>query len=179
MRPSFFIFALPRSGTSWLSLFLSGASSYCYHEPTADFTPAQWVEQARKRPEAVVGAVDTAAYRYISRMREVMPEARFFELVREPLEIYTSLERVGLHGFTAGVEHYKLHDAAHAVNAGYIPYPKLRDIGYLEELWGMLIGTSFDRERAQLFLEMRVERDIPLFMANRPNVVSHLRSLRA
>lgn len=161
MRASFFIFGLPRSGSSWLSVFLSGRDSFCYHEPTADARPEEWTTAAYQRPESIVGAVDTGAYLYADLVRAAMPNAQFFVLLRDPDEINVSSHKCGISGYDAWAEHSRLTA---------LPFPRLhheslRELNYLESLWDRVIGTKFDAERARQLLEMNVQRDVQRFIA--------------
>lgn len=172
MRPSFFIFSLPRSGSSWLSVFLSGSDSFCYHEPTADLSPIEWREAAIQRPEAIVGAIDTGAMYYADKIWDSIPKAKFFSLCRDTFEIDKSCRWHGLE-FDAFKEREKLDVLKHE----RILYSKFGDIGYMEEVWDRVIGTKFDSERAKIIMEMRIERDITKFFTARPNAIEHATEL--
>lgn len=172
MRPRYFIFSLPRSGTSWLSLFLSGPDSYCYHEPTADHRPEEWCVLAREREERIVGAVDTGAMYFPELIWDALPTTNFYCLYRSPYEVQRSMRWNHLE-FNAFTEIEKLKALRHEP----ILYSKFDDIGYLEEVWARVIGTRFDTERARMFMEMRVERDVQKFFCNRPNAAEHARSM--
>lgn len=175
MRPSFFIFSLPRSGSSWLSVFLSGADSFCYHEPTADATPEQWVSEATARPERQVGAVDTGAYLFAPKIQQALPKARFFVLERDPGEIGESLRRADMLGINVLSEYSRLSKLPYE----RIEYARLGDIGYLSDVQSRVLGTSLDPVRTRQLLEMRVQRDTALFMRNRPHIDEHARRLLA
>lgn len=165
MRPSFFIFSLPRSGSSWLSVFLTGHDSYCYHEPTADHSPYEWKELCSKRPEKHIGAVDTGAYTFADMMWDALPNTKFFSLCRNPHDIDKSSRWHGIQ-YDAYHEREKLDALKHEK----IIYSKLNDIGYLEEVWARVIGTKFDSERAKQLIDMRIERDIRKFFNERPDI---------
>ena len=154
MKPAFFIFSQVRSGSSWLSIFLTGPDSYCYHEPTADYSVSEWKSVACKRPEKVIGAVDTGAYYFAHSIHAAFPKSRFFTLCRGELP-----------------EHLV------CLNHEQILYSMLNDLEYLDELWDNIIGTPFDSERAKTLIEMRIQRDTKKFYAARPNAIEHFRSL--
>src|SRR5580765_5943910 len=141
MRSSFFIFSLPRSGSSWLSVFLSGPDAFCYHEPTADLSPQQWADQASLRPESAVGAIDTGAYRIAETVRLALPpRCECYVLVRQPFEVDRSTKKLGITSYDAHGEHEKLMR---------LPYPKifyedLRDVDYLRMLYTQIIGAHCD-----------------------------------
>lgn len=162
MRPSFFIFSLPRSGSSWLSVFLTGPDSYCYHEPTADYSPEEWKVIANNRPERYVGAVDTGAYCFSPGTFDIFPKTKFFTLCRDPHEINRSTRWLQIEGYDAFHERSKLDCLKHE----HILYSRLHDIGYLEEVWYRVIGTPFDSERAKNLIEMRIERDVNAFFTS-------------
>ena len=169
MRPDFFIFSLPRSGSAWLSMFLSGRDSYCYHEPLADFTADAWIEQAQKRPEEIVGGVDTGAYRWPTLLTGLLPGAKLFVLVRNREEIKRSWNSLRFNALPENIMDAEV-EKIRAISVGMerIYHAHLGDVSYLEDLWGRVIGTPFDRERALLLSEMRVTRDVPVFMGRRP-----------
>ena len=159
MRPSFFIFSLPRSGSSWLSVFLTGPGSYCYHEPTADYSPEEWKAVVKHRPEKIIGGVDTGAYCFALDTWTAFPKTKFFTLCRDPHDINKSTRWLKIEGYDAFYERERLD----ALNHEHILYSKLHDLGYLEEVWARVIGTEFDSERAEQLIEMRIERDITNF----------------
>lgn len=167
MRPSFFIFSLPRSGSAWLSLFLTGPDSYCYHEPIADIEPQEWKARATARPEKT-GAVCTGSYCFAPKIWDLIPRAHFFALCREPADIQRSLR-------WQHIDHdsYREREKLDALRHERILYSRFDDIGYLEEVWARVIGTDFDRERARNLMEMHVERDVQKFLAAHPNALAH------
>lgn len=165
MRPSFFIFSLPRSGSSWLSVFLTGPDSFCYHIPTADRTPLEWRGIASQRPEKVVGAVDTMAYIAPQEIIEVIPKANFFTLVRDPRDIDRSSR-----WHHVPYDAFKEREVLDSFKFEKIIYSHLGKLSYLEEIWGKVIGTPFDAERAKHLIEMRIERDVYFFYESRPSL---------
>jgi len=93
----------------------------------------------------VSGAIDTGAAFVGYRPPEGV---RVFHLYRDPLEVRRSLRR-------AGLPVYDLSDYR-----GGFEYGRLWDIGYLENLWGEITGLPFDRERAEMLINLNVQRDI-------------------
>ena len=134
----FFIYSTPRSGSAWLSNFLTYGGSFCQHEPLANggmfFTD-----------HPVSGAVDTGA----SFVGYLPPEGvHTYHLYRDPLEVKRSLRRAGLPLYP--MDDYKM---------GF-EYGRLFDFGYLEYVWGEVVGLPFDRARAEMLIELNVQRDI-------------------
>jgi hypothetical protein len=165
----FFIFCLPRSGSAWLSLFLSGNDSFCFHDPLGD--QGALTERMYNRKESVVGAIDSGAYRMSAAIQTALPCARYFVLRRDPQEIQRSSDKFGVK-FNAvqessildGLEHLQLYSSMFG------------DLDYLEFLWRMITELPFDRERAKIMSEMRVERDVYRYFSNRPHLPNPLRA---
>lgn len=158
----FFIYCLPRSGSCWLSVFLTAFDSYCYHEPLADMTVQQLKARLVQRPDYTAGAIDTGAYR-----TGKVAGLRGFVLKRSLKEVQESANRNGVR-YDAAEEAGVLAN----VTAGMpeIDYHQLSDVWYLERIWSDLVGTPFDRERAGFFTELRIERDLGKFFAARPHL---------
>jgi hypothetical protein len=146
---NFFIFSLPRSGSAWLSVFLTGADSYCYHELTIE---QDWPLVAGSRKEQLIGAVDTAAILDPKKIYDLYPHIDYYSLVRNKEDINKSLRRVGLGKFNANKYPLPPHTP--------IFYEKLHDIGYLNHIWDAIIGTPFDKERAERLVDMNIQRDL-------------------
>jgi len=134
----FFIYSTPRSGSAWLANFLTYGGSFCQHEPLA-------AGNLKFTDHPVSGAIDTGA----AFIGYLPPEGvATYHLHRDPLEIRLSLKRAGL--ATYPLDDYK---------RGF-EYGRLFDVNYLEDLWGRVTGLPFDRERAEMLVEMNVQRDI-------------------
>lgn len=50
-----------------------------------------------------------------------------------------------------------------------IEYDKLFDVDYLEGIWGIIIGDGFDRQRAEMLIDLRVEHDLAKLGAQMEN----------
>jgi hypothetical protein len=93
----------------------------------------------------VSGAVDTGA----ALIGYTPPDGvEIFHLSRDLTEVAKSLQRIGLaaydmSNYRRGFEHSRLFD-----------------VGYLEWLWGIVTGLPFDRARAEMLIEMNVQRDM-------------------
>lgn len=152
MKKHFFIYSLPRSGSAWLSMFLSQPGAYCFHEPLADDEPL--MERLARRPEDVVGAIDTSAY---TDPITFPPEVPVYVLWRNWNEIQDSSLRMG-YDVDIQFEQRILTRNVTMTASNTIRYRDLDNLDYLEVLWKELVGTSFDRERAEFLIEMKVER---------------------
>lgn len=93
----------------------------------------------------VSGAVDTGA----SFVGYMPPEGTLvFHLWRELSEVRDSLTDIGL-------PYYNFD----SYRRGF-EYSRLFDIGYLGDLWCEVTGLPFDKNRAEMLIEMNVQRDI-------------------
>jgi hypothetical protein len=166
MKKYFFIYSLPRSGSAWLSMFFSQPGAFCIHEPLAN--EALIIEQMKARPEEVVGAIDTSAY---SEPPTLPPEVRTFVLWRDWQDVEQSSLRMGF-DVDVRAQQRILTQNVWMEKANTIRYKDLGNLNYLETLWREIVGTSFDRERAEYLVEMRVERSVE-------SIVKRLRKWRS
>lgn len=135
----FFIYSTPRSGSAWLSNYLTYAGSFCQHEPLVHGNGVYFPSYP------VSGAIDTGA----AFIGYVPPEGvEIFHLARDKQEVADSLKRIGL----------KSYDLS-AYRSGF-RYRDLFDINYLEVLWGLVTKLPFDRNRTEALIEMNVQRSI-------------------
>ena len=160
----FFIFSLPRSGSSWLSMFLSQPGCYCYHEPFADGDLDHLYERWAARPEPCVGAIDTSAHQ---RPGIYVANCKGYVLRRNISGVLASLRRKG-YSVPIDAEVARLESAA----VGCIPiyYERLHDIQYLASLWIEITGRQFDHERAIQLVDMNIQR---IFAAVEARVAAH------
>jgi hypothetical protein len=124
-----------------LSNFLTYGGSFCQHEPLANGPEVYFPDYA------VSGAIDTGAAFLGYKPPE---DVELFHLDRDKYEIRKSLERIGL----------KAYDLS-AYASGF-RYRDLFDVNYLENLWGLVTRLPFDRDRAEMLIEMNVQRNIGL-----------------
>jgi hypothetical protein len=165
MKP-FFIYCLPRSGSAWLSVFLSGFDAFCYHEPLADMSPEQLNERFGQREDFTTGAIDTGAYRLQrGAVAAAIPAVRQFVLRRDTIDVQAAADANGMI-YDAHEELGRLLN----VTAGLpeIDFSRFDDVWYLKSVWEDLIGSPFDAERARLFVEFNVTRDLGKFLGTRP-----------
>lgn len=136
----FFIYSTPRSGSAWLSNFLTYAGSFCQHEPLA-YGGLYFADYP------VTGAIDTGAAFVGYKPPE---DVEIFHLSRDKYEVKKSLEKIGL----------KSYDLT--LYRGGFRYSDLFNVDYLEILWGLVTKLPFDRLRTEALLEMNVQRNIGL-----------------
>jgi hypothetical protein len=140
---------MPRSGSAWLSNFLTFKDSFCYHEPLIEAPPEDLIHKFSERPEAVVGAVDTGAAHFKARL----PKISTFLLVRDEDHAKHSAWKLGLKWVPS-------RKAVFSVGGPCFEYEKLFDLGYLRDVWDSITGLPFDEERARLAIGMNVQADI-------------------
>jgi hypothetical protein len=128
--------------------------AYCYHEPLADNTFPNLLDKIDIRPEPCVGIIDTSAHQ---KNLPKIDDCYYFVLLRDMKEIYDSLR---LRGWVMNLqeENRKLQAVANSNGCISIHYRWLNDIGYLRNLWGSIVGSPFDEERAEYLMEMNVQR---------------------
>jgi hypothetical protein len=165
MKKHFFIYSLPRSGSAWLSVFLSQPGAFCIHEPLANEEPV--MEQLARRPEEVSGAIDTSAY---SDPISLPPEVPIYVLWRDWQDVEQSSLRMG-YDVDVRTQQRILTTNLKVSPANTIRYKDLGNLDYLEILWKELVGTEFDRERAEYLVEMNIERSLS-------SVITRLRKWR-
>ena len=152
-----FIYSLPRSGSAWLSLFLSGPESFFFHEPLVE---KQHLFTLFERPYRVVGGVDTSAYQTPARVVRELPGASLYALRRDLNGIRSSSEAMGFGSINFEEEERRFLCATDGLPV--IKYELLSDVDYLAWVWNALVGGDFDRVRALQMIEMRVERDLQM-----------------
>lgn len=93
---TFFVMGLPRSGTAWLSNFLTWGDSFCLHEATCGCESLQDLEDAFIRTGCSnVGNADTASVILADALDERFPDSRFLFVVRNIDKVKYSLRTKG------------------------------------------------------------------------------------
>jgi hypothetical protein len=156
---NFFIFSLPRSGSAWLSIFLTYGGSFCYHEPSAEREP---LDKLFERPGS--GAIDTLAYTHPERYKKY----RLFVLARAADQIEESSRRCGVNYRAPIVEFNRV-----TYGLPQIEHCRLSDIDYLQQVWSMIVGTPFDRDRTEQLAGMNITRDLSKISSKVP-ALAHL-----
>lgn len=155
-----FIYSLPRSRSAWLSVFLTGRDSFCFHEPTAA-GDVVWLFESR--PEASVCGVDTGAF-------IVQPDAgkalgaKCYALRRDPDAIQKSCDEL----FPEPFDVDSWLDEFERVTDGMpvIESERLSDPEYQREVFEDVTGQEYDPVRGKALAEMNIQRDLGMFMAS-------------
>jgi hypothetical protein len=137
----YLVLARPRSGSAWLSNFLTSGDCICVHEPLA-YSPT--LDGYR-----VVGGVDTGGALFLDEIKERLPGVRLYSLVRDPKEVRKSLKALDLPDIEFPI-----------LDLPTFEYARLFDVGYLAGVWEELCGPGFDPVRAEMLIEMNIQRDL-------------------
>lgn len=139
----FLILSLPRSGTAWFANFLTYGNCFCYHEPLAD----GHLNQPRVAP--ITGAIDTIAY-----LGE-WSAPRMYALVRNSDEIEASLSKLSPITFRDDYDRFY----SRTFDLVTFRYDSLFNLDYLELVWNTITNSPFPHARAELLIEMNIQRD--------------------
>jgi hypothetical protein len=126
------------------------------------------MDQMARRSEEVVGAIDTSAY---VEPLKLPSEVQTLILWRDWQDVEQSSLRMGFE-VDVRTQQRILTMNVLMTAANTIRYKDLGNLNYLETLWKELVGTEFDRERAEYLVEMRVERSVE-------SIVKRLRKWRS
>lgn len=163
----FFIYSLPRSGSAWLSTFLSMPGSWCYHEPlVCEMTMPLLLSHMNQRPEPAVGAVDTDFH---NRPFAQVDDAQYFVIRRDLNAVFRSqiVARMTTwdNDFKKQVD--TLNEHVERAKAVEIHHARFHDLGYMREVWDMVTGgLPFDAERASYQMDFNVQH-IPIAIGAR------------
>ena len=132
----FLICSTPRSGSAWLSNFLTYDGVLCVHEPMVTPVPesGHWL----------VGGVDTGAAHFPLPLSK-----RIYQLRRDEREVERSLRNMGLPYIATPMLEVKTWD-----------YADLFTLDCLREIWAEIVGTPFDAIRASQLIEFNVQHSI-------------------
>lgn len=156
----FLIYSLPRSGSAWLSTFLSRGDCFCYHELLAE-TPAKAVGlRLCSRSEPVQGTIETFAFS--PGMDPYEPGMETWGLVREQQAIAASIKALTNKEFDLKAAARQFFSIVEKRQANVIYHKYLGDVHYLEELWQRIVGKGFDLGWAEKMIEMNVQRSLQM-----------------
>lgn len=158
---TFFIMGLPRSGTAWLSNFLTWGESFCFHEVTFGCASMDSIRQAFANvQQPIVGTVDTAAILFYKQLHKQFPESKFLFIVRDKAAVKRSLEEQGFD--VDGLD--LLGDAlGHAIrdeeiDGATVPFESLFNQMGMRQVWDFLeMPGPFPWQRFELLREMNVQ----------------------
>lgn len=162
--PRFFIFALPRSRTAWVSNLLSYESVMCLHEPLIGCRSIADLEgKLATTGSAISGCADTAIMAFVDEVIERYPNARFVVLARELNGFVKQMRRMG-----SADDHISamLSDFTYAIDVLQALGPRtmilqphhLDDYETCQRLWSHVgMPIPLNRVRFDMLRDMRVE----------------------
>jgi hypothetical protein len=157
----FVVFSLPRSRSTWLSVFLSSPDAPCGHDigPTLDY-PFQFAERLRSD---LIGTCETGAAFAWRRIRAMLPDARFAVIRRDPLAVTRSLERFGIYGMEeemwARAGH--LEEIACEPDVLSVGFDELRRPEPCADLYRHLLGREMPHAWWAALDPVKIEVDMP------------------
>lgn len=97
MSSTFVITGMPRSGTAWLSAFLTYRTCVCWHELFAERCDVGAsvceLESSSELSGGAWGTADSGAVHFLDRVRAAMPNARWVIVTRDPAACRASAQR--------------------------------------------------------------------------------------
>jgi hypothetical protein len=167
----YFIIALPRSRTAWLSAFLTTEDSDCLHDPLGQCESLDDLERLFVESGApIIGCADTSSPIFFNAINERWPDSKYLFVFREPKDIAASLDRLEMPSAEVPMMQVRMNSAYLSVrsrdNVRALPFEHLSQPAALEALWEFLIGTPFDLARAERFNAMNIQIDPREAMAN-------------
>lgn len=147
--PKFLVLGLPRSRTAWLANFLTYDGNYCYHEAISRCrTFDDYLKMTEGKGDSTTALLD---------VNNLFPDVPKVIIERDP----DAAIRFGLEVYGSDVtqEMLELKDQLDEVEGMRVPFDEID--AYLPEIWGHLIGTEYDAERAELLMSLNVQIQDP------------------
>ena len=154
----YFILGLPRSRTTWLSVFLSRGAGICHHEKSMYFGSLQELKQfCIEHPKE--GISDTALIQHWKWLRDNLPDAKIVVIVRDPDECAASLEHIGLPAESLGYLQDCLFGALHDPHIMRINFSDLNKIEYCKMLYEYCKEEDFDLQWYEAIKDINMQPD--------------------
>lgn len=161
MRTTFFIACLPRSGSAWLSNYLTYGNTFCFHDALKHcFSdgPTHLKEVFDKVDTKYVGNADPANVLFQDCLIREFPSSKWVIIEREYKESEEAIRKLGLKPNGLPSIQVKLEELRGKLNPLVIPYRELTnradEIGeYVNENWRSL------HERLAMLSDMNVQAE--------------------
>jgi hypothetical protein len=141
----FIVLGLPRSATTWLSVWLTTDRSLCLHDPFAESLPEHWPSDGRR-----FGISCTGAYLFPRWLAQQECPVAIIE--REPAACDRSLHRIGL-GDTG-----PLLNPLRNTEGRRCRFADLWNEDEAHDLWAFLLpGVPFDALRYRLLKDIQIQ----------------------
>lgn len=148
----FIVIGLPRSGTTWLSNWLTTDTTVCLHDPFAHLMPEELEGQRNGKR---LGISCTGAYLLPWLKTQECPVA---VIQRDVADCAASLAAMGLHGATGSAATDLLAEKLAEVGGRRWQFADIWIEEKARELWAFLLpGIPFDSQRYRLLTEMQIQ----------------------
>ena len=153
---TFFIAGPPRSGTGWLSAFLTTDKSLCLHEGVK-FGP--YSTTFSKVGREICGDAGSHIQVNFKEILKEFPEAKFVIVSRDPEESRKSAENLGLEipGEVFDENFKKLLEMSRSTKFLHIRFEDLFTLDACRSVWNHCIGTEFDYHRWEIFRRLNIQ----------------------
>lgn len=155
--PPFVVFSLPRSRSTWLSLFLSYGGRTIGHDIGPDCSgPGDFFVRLG------AGACETGAAFAWRQIRTALPSVRFAVVLRDPHEVAASLERFGLTGYLPEMQKRDddLHDIADLPGTLAVDYAELSKSTICAEIFEHCLGEEMPLDWWRRFDPINIQVDM-------------------
>lgn len=175
MRP-FIVFSLPRSRSTWLSLFLSYGGRQIGHDIGVD---------CRTREDFLArlgdGTCETGAAFAWRRIRQAVPDCRFALVYRPIHEVCASLERFGLDGWWPEMQKrlFDMDEIARETDALIVDYHEMDRPEVCERLFEFCLGEPLDIAWWARMDAMNIQTDMPKQIAKLVDNRAAIEALKA
>ena len=146
----FFIAALPRSRTAWLSQFFCAGDVFCLHDGLNRYPNKESLSRAMSGTHRAYGNADSGLM--FSQFQDWF-DAPTLVIERDEGEVYESL--VDLFGSAEWALVREMSDRLKKVTGLRIPYSEIND--RLEEIWSYCVGDGYDHLRGESMKRMKIE----------------------
>lgn len=182
----FLIAALPRSRTTWMSVFTTTGPALCYHDPTVGMSDVSELEALYTSEfYKFVGVCDTGVGFFLDWiLPNLMPRTLIIE--RDPAEVYADLVSLGLTVTRAQIN--LLYDKLRAFKdhplVMWVPYEALNVKRVMQRIfWHLMPGQPFDEVRYEQLAKINITVNMPMAIAeaerNRARAAKLYRNVRA
>ena len=145
---NFFVIGLPRSRTAWLANFLTYNNHYCFHEGIDGCNNIyDYIEKlGDSNGDASTGLMLFDMNKQFPESPKVIIESDIKKAIDYSYKTY---------GYFDSKYVYDLQDRLNQIDGLRIKFDDIDD--RLEEIWDYLIGTPFDKRRAEILKRLRIE----------------------
>lgn len=154
----FIVFSLPRSRSTWLSLFLSYGGRQIGHDIGVESSsPADFFDRLS------AGTCETGAAFAWRAIKKLRPDVKFAVVLRDPLDVAKSLERLGAPNMLAEMQARDddLWDILTVPGTLALEYDQLATEAGCREIFEFCTGEPFDAAWWRRFDPINIQVDIP------------------